>query len=315
MKNFIFFLVLIIIPIIGFGQEVEFISVDNSELPENNIWSIEVDRNGTKWIGTATSGLIRYKNGKFQIYNDSTSIFKGSYISPIFSDSNNKLWVSASKPDALYCIENNKVTKIENEILKSLGGVIAIIENENGIIYFGGSSGVVKFENNKWSKIKLPIRGVTVRTLAVSKSGQIAIGHNTGLLIGKEGEFKVYEENENELQLSVIRGLKYINEDKLIIGYGGGFGNGGFSIKEGDKWTHYNRENARIANHMVRDIEVDMDGIYWLATNEGLTYFKEGKVDTIFFREGRMKNTIMDIAIDENKVWIATNFGVIQIKK
>lgn len=315
MKNSIFFLVFIIIPIIGFGKEVEFISVDNSELPENNIWSIEVDRNGTKWIGTATSGLIRYKNGEFQIYNDSTSIFKGSYISPIFSDSNNKLWVSASKPDALYCIENNKVTKIENEILKSLGGVIAIIENENGIIYFGGSNGVVKFENNKWSKIKLPIRGVTVRTLAVSKSGQIAIGHNTGLLIGKEGEFKVYEENENELQLSVIRGLKYINEDKLIIGYGGGFGNGGFSIKEGDKWTHYNRENARIANHMVRDIEVDMDGIYWLATNEGLTYFKEGKVDTIFFREGRMKNTIMDIAIDENKVWIATNFGVIQIKK
>jgi ligand-binding sensor domain-containing protein len=156
---------------------------------------------------------------------------------------------------------------------------------------------------------------VTARSLAVNKKGEIAIGHNTGLIIGTEEEFKVYEENEEELQLSVVRGLKYINDDKLMIGYGGGYGNGGFSIKEGELWTHFNRENARIANHMVRDVEVDSDNIYWLATNEGLTYFKDGEVDTIFFREGRMKNTIMDIAIDKNEIWIATNFGVIQIKK
>jgi ligand-binding sensor domain-containing protein len=308
-------ILLLVIPIIGFCQSAELISTDNSNLPENDIWSIEIDSTGTKWIGTATSGLVSFKDGKFTIYNDSTSNFKGSYISPVFADSKGRLWISASKPDALYSFENEKFNEIKNEILKSLGGVITIAEGQNGTIYFGGSSGIVKFENDNWSKIKLPLKNPTVRAIAISENGELAIGHNSGLLVKSNGEFTTYEESKEGLQLSVIRGLKYIDNNKLIIGYGGGFGNGGFSIKEENKWTHYNRENSRIANHMVRDIEVDKDKVYWLATNEGLTYLKDDKVDTVFFRDGRMKNTIMDIAIHKNEIWVATNFGIIQIKK
>ena len=308
-------ILLLLIPIIGFCQSAELISTDNSNLPENNIWSIEIDSTGTKWIGTATSGLVSFKDGKFTIYNDSTSNFKGSYISPIFADSKGRIWISASKPDALYSFENEKFKKIKDENLKSMGGVITIAEAQNGTIYFGGSSGLVKFENNNWSKIKLPLKNPTVRAIAINENGELAIGHNSGLLIKSNGEFTTHEESKEGLQLSVIRGLKYIDNNKLIIGYGGGYGNGGFSIKEKNKWTHYNRENSRIANHMVRDIEVDKDEVYWLATNEGLTYLKDDKVDTVFFRDGRMKNTIMDIAIHKDEIWVATNFGIIQIKK
>ena len=301
--------------IVGIGQTVELISSDNSDLPENDIWSIEVDSTGTKWFGTAKSGLIAYRNGEFKIYNDSTSNFRGSYIGPLFSDSKNKLWITAAKPNALYVFENDTFIKIENDILKSLGSIIAIAENEYGVIYFGGSNGVIKFESDKWTKLSLPLKNITVRTLAVNKKGDLAIGLNEGLIIRKENDFKVYKANDNELQLSVVRGLKYIDNDKLIIGYGGGFGKGGFSIKEGKKWTHYNRENSKIANHMVRDIEVDSENTFWMATNEGLSYYKEGNVDTAFFREGRMKNTIMDVAIFKDEIWVATNFGIIQIKK
>ena len=315
MKKLIKSILLILIPVFGLCQGVELISSENSELPEDNIWSIGIDSSGAKWIGTSQSGLVRYKNEEFTIYNDSTSNFKGSYISPLHCDSNGKVWVNVSKPDKLYVIENDQFKEIKNEVLKKLGGVIAIAEDQNGVIYFGGMYGVVKFENNTWTKIALPSKSLTVRAIAVSNNGELAVGHNRGLIIIKEGEFEIFEVKEGELQLSVVRGLRYMDDDKLIIGYGGGRGNGGFSIKAGSEWTHYNRDNARIVDHMVRDIEVDKDNIYWMATNEGLTFLREGIADTVFFREGRMKNTIMDIAIHENEIWVATNFGVIQIKK
>ena len=34
--------------------------------------------------------------------------------------------------------------------------VIAIAEDENGVIYFGGTNGIITYENNKWNKMKLP---------------------------------------------------------------------------------------------------------------------------------------------------------------
>lgn len=298
---------------IGFSQNLEQFSSENSMLPENDIWSITTDLDGRVWIGTSKSGLVSLHHGVFKIYNDSTSNFKGSFIGPLFTDSNGVLWVSASRPNALYTFEDENFSLIQDPLLLSMGGIISIVEDKNGTMYFGCTNGLIKYENDHWTKIDLPTNKITIRALAINELGEIAIGHNNGLIIGNGNDFVSYSESESELQLSVVRSLKYISNKKLIIGYGGGFGNGGFSIKKENKWKHYNRENSGIANHMVRDIEIDKENTFWMATNEGLTIMKNKKIETIFFREGRMKNTIMDIAIHENNIWIATNFGVLHI--
>jgi ligand-binding sensor domain-containing protein len=307
-------ILLALLSIVTYGQKADLITSENSNLPENDIWSIEVDQQGTKWFGTANSGLVSYKDGEIKIYNDSTSAFAGKFIGPIYSDKNQNLWISTSKPNQLYIFKDSKFTKVAKSNIDFIESVIAIAEDLNGALYFGGYNGVLKFENDVWTKVELPVKGITVRALAVNENGELAIGHNEGLIIGKEGNFISYEEKEDELQISVVRGLKYINIDELIIGYGGGFGNGGFSIKNHDNWKHFNRENSKLINHMVRDIEVDENEIYWMATNDGLSYYKDGEANNIMFREGNYKNTIMDIATDGEEIWIATNFGIIRIK-
>ena len=40
---------------------------------------------------------------------------------------------------------------------------------------------------------------------------------------------------------------------------------------------------------MVRDIEVDENEIYWMATKDGLSSYKDGEANTIMFREGNYK--------------------------
>lgn len=55
--------------------------------------------------------------------------------------------------------------------------------------------------------------------------------------------------------------------------------------------------------------------IQWMATNNGLIIMKGEEIVPIIFREGMFKNVILDIEIDENNVWIATNFGLIKIEE
>lgn len=63
---------------------------------------------------------------------------------------------------------------------------------------------------------------------------------------------------------------------------------------------------------MVRDIEVDYKGNYWMATNNGLNIVKKDKIQSIFFRE--IGNAVLDIAIENDTAWIATHFGLFKIE-
>ena len=306
---------LFFLTITGFSQNEEIINKSNSEITDDDIWAISVDNDGTKWLGTSKFGLIKYDNQNFINLNKENSEINGDFVSPIFTDSKGNVWLSFSKPDKrLAKFDGSKWTVFsENEIPNSSISVIAITEDKEGNVFFGGGNGVIKYDGENWTKLDLPKEGITVRAMDINKDGEIAVGHNSGLLIRKQGEWKSYSDKNSKLQLSVVRAVKYI-DDKLYIGYGGGRGNGGFSIVKGKKWKHFNKTNSKVPDHMVRVIKVGANGTIWMATNDGLIKISDGVIKPIFFRDGAYTNVIMDIAIENDKVWIATNFGLIKIE-
>lgn len=315
MQKTILNIAILFLTITGFSQSGQIINKSNSDITDNDIWAISVDNDGTKWLGTSKFGLIKYDNQKFINLNKENSKINGDFVSPIYTDSKGNIWLSFSKPDKrLAKFDGNEWTIFsENEVPNSSISVIAIVEDNEGSIFFGGGNGVIKYDGENWTKLDLPKKGITVRAMDISKDGEIAIGHNSGLLIRKNGKWKSYSDDNSKLQLSVVRAVKYIDK-KLYIGYGGGRGNGGFSILKGKKWKHFNKSNSKVPNHMVRVIEVDKNGTIWMATNDGLIKILDGKIKPIFFRNGAYKNVIMDIAIENEIVWVATNFGLIKIE-
>jgi ligand-binding sensor domain-containing protein len=54
----------------------------------------------------------------------------------------------------------------------------AITQDSNGSLYFGNTSGLIKFDGQKWNYIHIP--GETVRSLLTSSEGTIYYGSNTG---------------------------------------------------------------------------------------------------------------------------------------
>jgi len=299
-----------------FGQHAELLDKSNSDLIDNDLLSVSVDNDGNKWIGTSKFGLVKYDNENFSNFNKDNSEVKGDYISPIFTDKKGQVWVSFSKPtDGIAKYDGTKWTTFTaSEISVDKVSVITVAEDEDNTIYFGGSSGVFTYDGEKWSTIELPEGNFIIRALDIYKDRSIAIGHNSGLLIRKDGEWTEFTTDSSELQLGTVRAVKYTDKGQLYIGYGGGFGGGGFSIIDNDKWTHFNKTNSKVPDHMIRDIEIDSNGTIWMATNNGVIK-KDGDVITpILFREGMFQNAILDIAIENENVWIATNFGLIKMK-
>ena len=314
MKSIINTIICCLFVTISFSQSAELFDTNNSEIIDNDLWEVSVDESGKLYLGTVKFGLITFENGEFKNLNKKNSDIKGDAVTPIFTDSKGNIWLNYSKPNSEIARYDGYEWTIftTKDIPTSNISVIDFTEDKEGNIYFGGGNGFFKFNGVSWSKIQIPKKGITIRAIDINESGEIAIGHNSGLEIYSNGKWQSYDDENSELQLSVVRAVKYIN-DKLFIGYGGGLGNGGLSVIENGNWKHYNKSNSKIPDHMVRDIEVDKNGTIWMATNNGMIKMIGNEIEPIYFRKGMYKNTILDIATQENIVWVATNFGLIKI--
>jgi streptogramin lyase len=307
MKKLQLLILLLTITFANAQSKFTLVTKENSNLPDNDLWSICKNGDDKIWIGSANSGVIEYQNTNFNSLNKN-EIFGRSIIDFIFKDSKGNTWFSLWKPDKLVKFDGSKFEIVENKFINNKS-IVEICEDNNGNVYFGGDNVLAKFDGNKWSKLKLPSSDIIIRSIDINKDNDIAIGHNDGLLILK------YTTENSELQLSVIRAVKFTNDNKLLIGYGGGLGKGGLSLLENNNWKHFNKSNSKILDQTVSDIEVDKDGFYWLATNNGLTKFKNDEVlETLIFREGNYHNTIIDITIQGNNIWLATTQGIIKLE-
>lgn len=312
MKNYLLKIITLIIPVLMSGQNILY-DKSTSNLPEDDLLSIAIDKNGNKWIGTSNKGLVLFNGNDFiPFQKESFNIIQGDYISPIFVDSKNRIWISYSNPnEGIAMLDGNTWYNFTEKELNDIS-VIAISEDEKGVIYFGGINGIMTFYNNKWSKLDLPKDKITVRAIDINRKGIIAIGHNDGLLIFENSTWKSLTEENSELTISTVRAVRFSEDDNLYIGYGGGYGDGGFSILKDNNWVHFSKKNSEIPDHMVRDIEIGKNGVIWMATNDGLIKFDENKLTPIYFRKGNYANVILDIILDDDNLWIATNFGLIK---
>ena len=318
LKN-ILFGCLLCVSLFGYGQKTTLYDKNTSSIPEDDLLSIAIDGQGNKWIGSARSGLLVFDGESYTTFSE----MKGDFFTPIFKDSKGNMWVSFSalvetvgSVDVLARYDGSRWWWYKAEDIGPYNiSVTDICEGKDGTLYFAGPEGfLVMLKDNKWELLDLPEKDMVALSVAVRDDGVIALGFgrpDCGLLIYQDGKWRSYSEKGSPLVINVVRALKFTDDGALIIGYGGGFGDGGFSVMKGKKWTHFNKSNSGISDHMGRDIEFDGKN-YWMATNNGLVKFDGKKVSSVFFRQGMFKNVINEIAIENGTLWITTNFGLIK---
>ena len=156
----------------------------NQGLPTSSVKVITQDKVGYLWVGT-TSGLYRFDGYEF-IKIDIISTRKGLFITSLFFDYEDTLWVGTNK-NGLFRLKNNIWSEVKgiDELKRHIKAAIPTIsQGLNNDIWVGTTKGLSYFSNNNQQHSIESFNGKYIGSLKLIKSNH--------LVIGSKGEFYVY---------------------------------------------------------------------------------------------------------------------------
>jgi signal transduction histidine kinase/ligand-binding sensor domain-containing protein/DNA-binding response OmpR family regulator len=113
-------------------------------LPLDEAISLHIDRNGTIWAGTPSSGLCRldWRKGRFTNYSEQQGL-SNAVIYKIIEDDAGKLWVSTNKGISRFDPETStfKNYTSDNGLQESAFNLGAGLKASSGELFFGGTEG------------------------------------------------------------------------------------------------------------------------------------------------------------------------------
>ncbi len=312
------------------AQNLTIYNKSNSSLLSNNVSSLFIDANNTKWFGTKKGLSLLYDNLSWDslktddglasnIITDITSDISrtdSNFIEVATLGGISKLNISAEKIVVL-----QPVTKENSELISNDLRSLSI--NSSGIHWFATSSGASSFDGTNWnnfSKENFWLISNDITDIA-SRSN-----HYTYLATSSDGVSRIKQDVDGISSASEITkewsGLASDSVHTLFINKLGRRWYGttkGVSMHFGDKtkenWITYNSDDGLIENNVTAICE-DSVGTMWFGTEAGLSSFDGTVWKSYTTSNGLSGNIIYDLAVDINgNIWIATNNGITYLDK
>jgi ligand-binding sensor domain-containing protein len=186
------------------GKSFEYFTT-NEGLSDNQISSIQEDKNGTIWFGTS-NGVSSY---------DGESIMNQAQI--VNSDAQNEwqktdndLWFNAGTKEGVYRYDGKKLNYLAFPNPKAIASgnvysVTSISEGSNDMVWFATYAGIFGYNGNQFTVINDETLGLTeesgklhVRSILEDSQGRLWIGSNgIGVLLKDSSTTVNFSENNN----------------------------------------------------------------------------------------------------------------------
>lgn len=301
------------------------------QLLSHGVYTIEVDREGNKWVGTYGGGLAKFDGSRWTTYSPYGFGSSADYstwrsyppgrglgdlwVYDVAFDRRGRMWVATWKGVSLFdagCISSphNAVNAFRHAAPSSPCGfttyavdhglvdkwVYAIAIDRNDIMWFGTEGGVSRFDGRTWTSYT-HADGLGRATGEVVKDSSYTFGNPHHLDPAKQAAAT----NPNY----VISAAVDRRNHKWFGTYGGGI-----SRFDGVTWTTFSKDDG-LGGNFVFAQALDHNGILWAGTDGGVSWFDGAKWRTYTTRDGLIDNFVYSIAVDEqgNK-WFGTRVGV-----
>ncbi|MBC7693975.1 MAG: SpoIIE family protein phosphatase [Burkholderiales bacterium] len=297
-----------------------------NSLSSDKISTILKDKQNNLWVGTEENGLNIYFNSlnKFPLYNASNGL-ENDFVYSIYQLNNKNILIGTE--DGLYNLNprTNVITNY-NTLLKKyqINTVLSLLEDKEGNIWIGSyGQGVVVYNPTTKKETKLLADknfGGTVMKIIQDKSGVIWVAtYKDGLYSINPNTFAV-RRYTTEQGLS-SNNIYFVYENKengtLILGTDGGGLNILDFVTSVDRpfvtvYKHIDNKNS-ISSNSINNIYKDRNGIFWIATSNGLNKFDLKKKNfTIYTEKDGLPNSyIYDVIPDkDNYLWLPSNSGL-----
>jgi signal transduction histidine kinase/ligand-binding sensor domain-containing protein len=270
------------------------------QLPDNNVSSLLVARDGSLWIGTL-KGPASWKDGRLTEYPE----LAGVYIVRILEDRQGTIWMSgADPPNGKVCALRGGRADCQGENARLGSGAFGLYEDRHGNVWVGSVSGLWLW---KPGPPKLyPLTG--------DMFGVEALGEDTdgALLLGWKGAIRRF--NDGEMETYPLPGVGQFNATYILRDRDGGLWIG--TRTEGLVHVHQGRTDVftvsdGLSGPTVQNIFEDREGNLWVVTASGLDRFRDFAVATFTSRQSLSRDLVSSVLADrDGSVWVATYGGL-----
>jgi len=308
----------------------EKINTSSSGLPSNDIECVTVDAAGNKWIGTS-EGLAIFDGSNWVVYDTLNSGLPSNGIRDIVIDKSDNKWIVTGGhfwghlyPESLAKFDGTNWTIFDsnNSILSDSENVFCIIEDKNGVKWFGTNNGLIKYDDFEWTRYTESNSGLAnniIIGIVIDDSNNKWILHphwSQKYILSKFDDQEWVNYPDTLSHSDSYWCLTVDKENKKWIGLNGdGWGPTELGLLSFDDniWTSYSKNNSTIPSEKVTSIVVDEFNNKWIGTFQGLAKFDGAEEWTVYNESNSnlVSNWITCITIDESgNKWIGTHAGL-----
>ena len=302
-----------------FGQDFNWsaINSDNSELPNQTIKSISIDKYDGLWIGTYMGGIAHVNDGQWTIYNTSNSELPHNYVNTIAIDKNNVKWIGTDGGGlARFDGSTWEIFKTSNSGLPS-NVVMNIYCDDDGSVWVGSYfGGLAHFDNGLWTIFNdenSPLLSNKVVCITKDNHNVLWVGTQGGGAASYDGKnWNVYTERNSKLTNDYIYSIAVDAENKKWIGTGGG----GLAVFNDVFWIKYSTINSGLTDDNIRPIVIDAKNNKWIGTYIGGVNLFDGKdwLKYDFQNSTMPDDEVTCMTYFKNNIYIGTErSGIVQL--
>ena len=276
-------------------------------LKDSRITFLLAAPDGSLWIGSGYSGLLRYREGRFE--QIAVPGLPSNSFRALLLDSQGVLWIGVDKGLARF--DRGRSTLVFTGGFES--NVHVLFEYPAGTVWVGANNGLHRFENGVervfTTRDGLPDNSIW--GLAPGAGGGLWIGTHSGALCEyRQGRIRAVDRRGDQGQTSILT-LLADRDGALWIGTDGG----GISRLAEGKFSSYQTRDG-LSSQVIRCLFEDAEGSLWMGTaGGGINRFKEYRVTMRTAREGLPSDSIRSVQQDSaGDVWLGTTNGIARLR-
>jgi len=289
---------------------VSFTAFNGSNTPllsDSRITFLLAAPDGSLWIGSGYSGLLRYRGGRFE--QIAVPGLPSNSFRALLLDTRGVLWIGVDK--GLARLDRGRSSLVFTGGFES--NMHVLLEYPAGTVWAGANNGLHRFENGVervfTTRDGLPDNSIW--GLAPGPGGGLWIGTHSGALCQyRQGQIRTVDRSHDGDQTSILT-LLSDRDGALWIGTDGG----GISRLARGTFSSYQTRDG-LSSQVIRCLYEDSEGSLWAGTaGGGINRFKEYRVTMRTAREGLPSDSIRSVQQDSaGDIWLGTTNGIARLR-
>lgn len=242
----------------------------NSQILDDNILSITLDRKGILWVGT-TKGLCGMKDNVWTDYTAENEKLRDQFINCVVTEGR-RLWIGTDDYGIIE-LNNGRWTEHSEETRRlNMKYIRDIAVDHEGVKWIGVTlSGLVQYEGVNWTKYTSDDSGLLsdfILCVEVDRRDRKWVGTNDGLCMFDGNRWISYTTKNSKLPHNICLSVAIDKDNVKWVGT-----LEGLCRIDGEKWTVYTQENSPLPGEQINGLAFDEEGLLWMATDGGVAVF------------------------------------------